>query len=136
MQHYSRTTTEMSMNIYRYALDSRQIFTLAGLLVASDFTRVVHGGRGAYVEFSDDEIIKTNLFRPPDSVWRITNQNAYYVEYRTRCAGNVKFSFQRKEVNYADYHIGRWYAAPQFLRGFVVDGIRPKQIAPLLTQWG
>ena len=114
------------MNQYAYngtisPSGNRLIFTRCDLLVATDFMRVEHGGRGDYVEFSEEQICKFNLFVPSDQEWRFTSSNAYYEEYRTKCDMRAKVYHQKKTVFYANYHIGYWYISPVFLKDFVVD---------------
>ena len=38
--------------------------TLSDLPIANGYVRVVVGGRGSYIEFSDEQIIKTSIFIP------------------------------------------------------------------------
>lgn len=92
--------------------DGRQdapLFTKNGLLVALGFRRVVIGGRGPYVEFQDDNIVQESL--------RWERAGAYYTEYRTIDACNVKVYHQISTVAYADYRPDLWYISPFELTG-------------------
>ncbi len=99
------------------------IYTKGGIQVATGFSRVVHGGRGAYVEFRPDHIINENMSIPPLQAWRLlpTKENpAYYEEYRTK--DGIKVYHQRRTVDYADYVVGKWYISPRDLVGFEIVG--------------
>jgi len=87
------------------------LFTKTGLKVSIGYERIVIGGRGPYVEFTDEQIIQTNFLVPEDQRWRFTNSNSYYNEYRTS-QDNVKVYHQKKTVDYADYKVGMWYISP------------------------
>lgn len=89
-----------------------KVYTVDGEYIASDYERVVYGGRGAYVEFSDLQLIRTNMYVPRKQSWRMDspewNNKVYYDEYRTK-EGHIKVYHQKKLVDYADYKVGYWY---------------------------
>ena len=87
------------------------LFTKSGLKVSTGYERIVIGGRGPYVEFSDGQVLQDNFLIPEDQLWRLKNLNSYYNEYRT-VQDNVKIYHQKKTVDYADYKIGMWYISP------------------------
>lgn len=89
------------------------VYLFDGTPIAEDYIRIVYGGRGNYVEFSDDHIIKENIHIPDNQKWRQLPQYHYvfYDEWRSNSEGFVKLYHQRKLVNYADYQIGKWYIA-------------------------
>jgi hypothetical protein len=93
------------------------IETTSGLEVANGFTRIVHGGRGDYVEFLPEQILMANLHVPSQERWRLNSGVAYYNEYRSNDLAYVKFYRQKRAVKYADYKIGMWYASPSELLG-------------------
>jgi hypothetical protein len=100
--------------MYRYEFKGeRPIKTISGVVVASDFTRIVHGNRGAYVEF-DTECI--NL----DAMNIKAMRHYFYTEYAT--IDNIKVYFQLHKVSYADYLPGMWYISPIHLQGFERSG--------------
>ena len=109
------------MNTYKYTGSTNNLVTKAGILVSSSFTRIVHGGRGAYVEFEEPNVYKENLCIPIEALWRVTNLNCYYIEYRT-IGGNIKIYLQKKRVDYADYRIGMYYVSPIYLTDFEKEG--------------
>lgn len=76
-----------------------------GELLAVGYERVVIGGRGPYIEFSDHQI-KELAFESPVGVHHV-----YYIEGRSRLS-EVKLYFQLKPVDYADYRIGMFYISP------------------------
>ena len=118
------------MNLYKFTKTtppySTPILTKGGLQVSTGFRRVVHGGRGAYVEFLDEQMVKDNLYIPDGAQWRIDQKHpafsqCYYVEYWVK-QDKVKVYFQKKIVDYADYVVGRWYISPTKLQNFEVTG--------------
>ena len=94
-----------------------QVLCRCGRPLATGFERVVHGERGAYVEFTDAQIIQENLCLPEGTRWRLSSSIAYYDEYRTQCPCNEKVYHQRRTVKYADYKVGYWYVAQEACRG-------------------
>jgi hypothetical protein len=89
--------------------------TKSGLLVAKGYIRVVIGGRGPYIEFSESMIYKDSFFVPEEERWRHTNKVAYYDEYRSKDTSYVKLYHQKRTVAYADYKIGLYYISPSDL---------------------
>ncbi len=99
------------------------VSTKSGIVVATGFSRIVHGGRGAYVEFSDKQINQVNLEIPPDQLWRLNKEytdKIYYTEWRTK--DKIKVYHQKRTVDYADYKPGMWYISPRDLQDFVIEG--------------
>ena len=95
------------------------LYTKSGEQVATGYTRVVIGGRGPYVEFTDKELLKENLYVPNGSMYRLTSGTVYYDEYRTN-KDFVMVYRQKKTVAYADYKKGMWYISPFDL--YTIDG--------------
>ena len=89
------------------------INTINDIPIATNFIRVVYGGRGNYVEFSKEQLtpFKKNFSMPWNSKWRIKHPHAFYLEYRT--TDGIKIYFQKKTVSYADYKIGMFYISLQ-----------------------
>jgi len=95
----------------------------SGLPISSGFNRIVHGGRGAYVEFTTDQMLTKNLLLTDKAKWRLNKlQEVYYVEFRVNDYYQAKVYFQLKPVDYADYMVGMWYISPRDLQEFVRDG--------------
>ena len=80
--------------------------------LATGYVRVVIGGRGPYVEFLQKHIEFNNFRIPEEEEYRINDQRAFYVEYRSKCESNVKLYVQKRTVAYADYKIGYCYLSP------------------------
>jgi hypothetical protein len=105
------------MNYYRF---KGNIKTCGGITISSGFNRIVHGGRGDYVEFDEDQIFKSELNIPEEEKYRLLSDLVYYIEYRTR--DDVKVYLQKKLVDYADYKLNKFYISPRDLENF--DKIR------------
>lgn len=101
------------------------LYTRMGLQVATGYTRVVHGGRGSYVEIHPDHILLRNLHIPKDQAWRYHHDFAYYVEYRTIDTANVMVYYQKRTVNYADYLLYMCYISPNDLCVMVDNQLQP-----------
>lgn len=90
-----------------------------GVPFASGYERVVHGGRGTYVEFLREQILVTlkskfNTFLPE----KIDKQPFYYY-YLIPEGRTEKIYWQINTVKYADYKIGYYYISPSLLMPFV-----------------
>jgi len=86
-----------------------------GTLFACDYIRIVHGGRGDYMELEKSQIAvelisKFNQELPKE----VSNENFYYYwlipKNRTE-----KIYWQIKTVDYADYKIGKYYIDPKLV---------------------
>ena len=113
------------MNRYKYVgnenLNRIGIFTKSRMKIATGFNRIVHGGRGAYIEFDNEQILRDNLHISQDEKWRLNSLRAYYAkEYRSNCNSDVKIYLQMKTVESADYIIGKWYISPVDLLDFEI----------------
>ncbi|MFW9879726.1 MAG: hypothetical protein ACFFG0_42165 [Candidatus Thorarchaeota archaeon] len=100
--------------------EPRYVKTKAGFIIAKNYIRIVHGGRGDYVEIHPNDICKNMLIMPRKEIWRIDNHKAYYKEYHTKDISNLKIYLQKKPVSYADYKKGMYYVAYQ-------DGVIPSE---------
>lgn len=91
------------------------LYNSSGVLVATGYTRVVHGGRGNYVEFDKHDICWEHFEIPPSQEYRLLprwEDLVYYVEYRSKDTSFVKLYVQKRTVRYADYIVGMCYIAP------------------------
>jgi len=91
------------------------LYTKTGMQIAQGYMRVVHGGRGAYVELMTEQLLIANVHVPNDQMWRYTHDKAFYIEYRTTDAAHVKIYHQKRTVSYADYLVGMCYISPDDL---------------------
>lgn len=101
--------------IPNYGNPDTEFKSASGLLLAKGYRRVVHGGRGAYVEFNEENIVKYNFYIPIEESWRKYTSIAFYIEHRSKDESYVKLYQQLMEVSYADYIIGKYYIAPDDL---------------------
>ena len=92
-----------------------KFYTDCHLLIANGYTRVVIGGRGPYIEFSDNQIVHKNIEVPENQKHRLNNPAFFYDEYRSLDVSDIKIYHQKNEVSYADYKIGFWYICPTLL---------------------
>lgn len=97
------------MNKYCYA---GKIYLSSGMVLANGFTRIVHGGRGAYVEFARNQINFDALYLPEKQA------HTYFIEHRTRDCNDALVYEQLKPVGYADYRVGMFYISPIYLAFF------------------
>ena len=82
--------------------------TASGLHIATGYKRVVIGDRGAYVEFTPQQVVRDSLHVPQQ-------RHVYFTELRSNDESNVMVYDQRRTVRYADYKIGLYYIAPSDL---------------------
>lgn len=87
-------------------------YTKEDLLVAKGYERIVIGGRGPYIEFTESQIVTENLLIPNDQQYRLKSDKVYYIEFRSMDESYVKVYYQLKEVDYADYKVGMLYISP------------------------
>jgi len=90
-----------------------RVFTKSGLQIANDFERIVHGGRGDYIEIADKDIIYDNVSIPENAKWRVMYDKAYYIEYRSNDICDIMLYLQKMLVGYAKYKIGFFYVDPE-----------------------
>jgi hypothetical protein len=94
------------------------LYFLDGTQFSNGFERVVHGGRGPYVELKIDQILiplKSHFnTKVPD---RITPEPFYY-HWLEPNGRTEKVYWQIKTVKYADYKIGYYYISPDLLLPF------------------
>jgi hypothetical protein len=84
-----------------------------GILIATGYTRVVHGGRGQYLEIPIECAEQDYFEVVPGQEYRLTEKwkhIAYYAWYRVK-ESLEKVYFQYKKVNYADYLPGYYYVS-------------------------
>lgn len=95
----------------------QKIYLKNGVLFANQFIRVVHGGRGDYVEFNEEQILSPLISRFGNDVKEKTSEHYYYWMY-PESDRNTKVYFQLKTVKYADYKIGKYYVSPNEFKSF------------------
>jgi hypothetical protein len=94
--------------------DRTRFYSKSGIWVASGYNRVVVGGRGPYIEFERKNFSgEAKLIIPDSEIWRYNSNYVYYVEWRAcPMTDNIKVYYQKKEVSYAGYKIGKFYISP------------------------
>lgn len=86
--------------------------TIKGDLVCQDYSRVVIGDYGAYLEFTPEQLLVA-LQVPSDQRWRL--DKAYlaaknlHIKYEWYEFLGAKVYFQCSTVSYADYKVGHYY---------------------------
>lgn len=98
-----------------------KLYFLDGVLFADDFERVVHGGRGDYVELTKEQIVVRLVSKfdqkLPDEV---TNEDFFYY-WLVPEGRDEKIYWQVNTVDYADYKKGYYYISPKLLKEFRED---------------
>ena len=112
------------------------------VLFAKEFTRIVHGGRGDYVEFTRSQIIPKLFYKfPPETIEdnlegtsrnivefdinRFEKYTGFYYHWLYPEYGiNTKVYFQLKTVKYADYKLYHFYVAPDLF----IDCYDPRRL--------
>jgi hypothetical protein len=100
------------LNIPIEGVPDMELYSKSGLLLTVGYTRVVIGGRGAYVEFDESHINKEAFYIPEEMSYRLTNRVCFYTEHRSVDSSYVKLYHQKRLVSYADYKIGMYYISP------------------------
>ena len=98
----------------------QDLYTKSGILFAKEFIRVIHGGRGDYIEFNKNQILPQlcNKF-PKLSDDELVLQGHYY-EWLTPLYDDfdTKVYRQLRTVKYADYKVGLYYVSPELFINF------------------
>lgn len=93
-----------------------KLYLTDGSLFATKYNRVVHGGRGDYIELEKDQIV-------PELISKFGNNlngdyDFYYLWLHPINNPNYKVYYQLKTVKYADYKIGKYYISPELIKDF------------------
>lgn len=106
----------------------QDIYLKNNTLFAQSFERVVHGGRGDYVEFRYEQIIPNLYYKfvvdeyntpIKFDINNVDMYNGFYYHWllpETDLA--TKVYYQMKTVKYADYKIGYFYVSPALFIDF------------------
>lgn len=95
----------------------QDIYLPDGTLFAKEFVRVVHDGRGDYVEFEPEQILLPLVSKFGNDITK-DNLDIYYWWMIPEGHPDIKVYLQKKTVKYADYKIGKLYVAPDLLMNF------------------
>lgn len=88
-----------------------------GTLFATGYNRVVHGGRGDYIELEKEQILLPLFSKFGNDIENET-PDIYYWWLYPKNHPEVKVYLQKKTVKYADYIIGKYYISPDLLKDF------------------
>lgn len=89
-----------------------------GTLFANDFERVVHGGRGDYVELTKEQIVVNLISKFNQELPDEVSNEPFFYYWLIPIGRNEKVYWQVHTVDYADYKIGYYYIAPKLLLPF------------------
>lgn len=87
-----------------------------GTLFSTGFNRVVHGGRGDYIELEKDHIVLELISKFGNDL-SVPIDKYYFWLYPLNYP-EIKVYLQLKTVKYADYKIGKYYISPDLLKDF------------------
>ena len=90
--------------------------TLKGTVFAKDYRRLVIGERGAYIEFSSENIVATCRIKTGEE-YRGLGKYSFCKYQWLHPVGEpeVKVYLQLRTVDYADYKVGFYYVDPKLL---------------------
>jgi len=107
------------MNIFKLNnMNERNLYFKDGTLFANGYERVVHGGRGDYVELTLDQIqvsMESHFNQPVPKV--LSNEDFYYY-WLDPIGRDEKIYWQCNMVGYADYKRNFYYISPDLLLPF------------------
>lgn len=95
---------------------NEKLYLNDGSLFADCYNRVVHGGRGDYIELEKEQIV-------PELVSKFGNDinipiDRYYFWLYPLNKPEFKVYLQLKTVKYADYKIGKYYISPELIKDY------------------
>jgi len=94
------------------------LYFLDGTQFSSGYERVVHGGRGAYVELKKEQIIVSLKSHFNTKVPEEITPELFYYHWLEPEGRTEKIYWQIRTVKYADYKIGYYYVSPTLLLPF------------------
>ena len=90
-----------------------------GVQFSKGYERVVHGGRGAYVELTKEQILVPLKSHFNQEVPGEISPEPFYYYWLDPEGRTEKIYWQINIVKYADYKPGFYYISPSFLKPFV-----------------
>ena len=98
----------------------QDLYTKSGIIFAKEFVRVVHGGRGDYVEFTKNQILPLLAHKFSYKTDEELIKDGHYYEWLIPLYddSNTKVYRQLKTVKYADYKVGYYYVSPEYFENF------------------
>ena len=104
------------------------LYFLDGVQFSKGYERVVHGGRGMYVELTKDQFVipVVSLFdKLPE---KVDESLPFYYYWLAPKGRREKIYWQIKTVSYADYKVGFYYISPSLLMPFTEVDPRVKPL--------
>jgi hypothetical protein len=92
-----------------------RLYSKEGTLIATGYNRIVIGDYGAFIEFDEKQIIKSNIQVQKGQEYRYNDKyknNVKYYWLTTKDNSGIKICFQQKIVTYADYIPKMYYICP------------------------
>lgn len=93
------------------------IYLKDGTLFANGYNRIVHGGRGDYVEFDEEHILLPLISKFNNDISK-DDLDIYYWQLYPEGHPDTKVYLQRKIVKYTNYKIGKFYVSPYLFKDF------------------
>lgn len=90
-----------------------------GVLFSNGYERVVHGGRGAYVELTRNQILVSLKSHFNQEISDEISSGPFYYYWLDPEGRTEKIYWQLNTVKYADYKPGFYYISPSLLKPFV-----------------
>lgn len=97
---------------------TNNLFFIDNTLFATDFERVVHGGRGDYVELTRDQIVVDLVSKFDQELPDNVSNETFHYYWLLPVGRTEKVYWQVRTVDYADYKIGYYYISPKLLLPF------------------
>lgn len=109
----------MSSLTYR-KMDStnKPLYFLDGTLFATDYVRIVHGGRGDYIELTKEQIVVELVSKMGHKIPDVITHKPFYYYFLIPSGRDEKIYWQIRTVSYADYKTGMYYIDPSLVTGW------------------
>ena len=92
-----------------------KLYLIDGRLFSEGYERVVHGGRGDYIELTKEQIV-VPLQKLPDEI--LGTEDFYYYWLVPVEGYQTKVYWLIKTVSYADYKVGYYYISPNDIKNY------------------
>ena len=96
----------------------RNLYFKDGILFANGYERVVHGGRGDYIELIKEQIQVTLVSNFNQKIPNELSNEFFYYYWLKPIGREEKIYWQCNLVNYADYKRNFYYISPKVLMSF------------------
>jgi len=94
-------------------------FAKDNVLFATGYERIVHGGRGDYMELNKNQIVVSLQSKFKQELPNEISNEPWYYYWLIPEGRDEKVYWQCRTVNYADYKIGYYYISPKLLKPFL-----------------